>query len=225
MLYRIVFLFLFLPLFSRAQSSEIAFGIGTFNYTGDLARNYNFLNSKPAGMVAYRSNISRSVSFRAALTAGKIGASDAKRPIDAFAVERNASFNLFLYELSLATEYHFLDWRSEKRPLRFTPYVVTGLGLFGLAGIPNKAAEYSSVQPSVQIGVGFKYVINPLWYAGVEFSMRKTFFDYLDNVSEGNPARKNYQYGNPNDNDNYFFLGLSLTRTFYTIPCPGNPYK
>lgn len=225
MLFRIT-LFLFLStLLAKAQSSEVAFGIGTFNYTGDLARNYTILNSKPAGMIAYRSNISRSVSFRTALTAGKIGASDAKRPIDAFATERNASFNIFLYELSLATEYHFLDWRSEKRPLRFTPYVVTGLDLFGMAGIPTKAAEYSSVQPSVQLGVGFKYVINPLWYLGLEFSMRKTFFDYLDNISQGNPARKNYQYGNPNDNDNYFFLGLTLTRTFYTIPCPGNPYK
>lgn len=224
MFFRLVFFVLLAPLVSSAQSSEIAFGIGTLNYTGDLVRTYNILNSKPAGMVAYRSNISRSVSFRTALTAGKIAASD-QRPIDAFATERNASFNLFLYELSLATEYHFLDWRSEKRPLRFTPYVVTGLGLFGLAGIPDKAAEYSSVQPSVQIGVGMKYVLNPLWYLGLEFSMRKTFFDYLDNVSVGNPARKNYQYGNPNDNDNYFFLGLTLTRTFYTIPCPGNPYK
>ncbi len=225
MLFRLT-LFLFLStLLARAQSSEVAFGIGSFNYTGDLARNFNILNSKPAGMIAYRSNISRSVSFRTALTAGKIGASDAKRPIDAFATERNASFNIFLYELSLATEYHFLDWRSEKRPLRFTPYVVTGFGLFGMAGIPTKAAEYSSVQPSVQLGVGLKYVINPLWYLGLEWSMRKTFFDYLDNVSQGNPARKNYQYGNPNDNDNYFYLGLTLTRTFYTIPCPGNPYK
>jgi hypothetical protein len=224
MLFRITFLLLLVSPLARSQSSEVAFGIGTFNYTGDLARNYNILNSKPAGMIAYRANVSRSVSFRTALTAGKIGASDAKRPIDAFATERKSSFNLFLYELSLATEYHFLDWRSEKRPLRFTPYVVSGLGLFGLAGIPNKAAEYSSVQPSVQLGVGFKYVINPLWYLGLEFSMRKTFFDYLDNVSEGNPARKNYQYGSPNDNDNYFFLGLTLTRTFYSIPCPGNPY-
>jgi hypothetical protein len=47
----------------------------------------------------------------------------------------------------------------------------------------------------------------------------------LDNISEGNPRDKNYQYGNPNDNDNYYFLGITLTRTFYNIPCPTNPYK
>lgn len=209
---------------TTAQSSEIGFGLGTLNYTGDLSRTYNFLNSKPAGTVMYRSALGRAVSFRAAVTAGKLAASDS-RPVDAFATQRAASFNIFLYELSLGTEYHFLDWRSEKRPLRFTPYVVTGLGLFGMAGIPSKSAEYSSIQPAVMVGTGMKYVINPLLYVGLEIGMRKTFFDYLDNVSAGNPVNKNYQYANPNDNDSYYFLGITLTRTFYTIPCPGNPYK
>jgi hypothetical protein len=217
-------IFCFLPFLSLAQNAEIGFGLGTFNYTGDLSRNYNFLNSKPAGTVFYRSNISRVISFRTSVTAGKIGASDS-RPIDAFSTARAASFNLFLYEISLATEYHFLDWRSEKRPLRGTPYVVTGLGLFGIAGTPTKSAEYSNIQPSLQLGLGVKYVINPLWYLGLEFGIRKTFFDYLDNVSEGDSSNKNYQYGNPNDLDNYYFLGVTLTRTFYSIPCPGNPYK
>jgi hypothetical protein len=53
-----------------AQKSEVGFGIGTFNYTGDLARNYNFLNSKPAGTVFYRSNLSKIISFRTRVTAG-----------------------------------------------------------------------------------------------------------------------------------------------------------
>jgi Domain of unknown function (DUF6089) len=217
-------IFCFLPFLSIAQNAEIGFGLGTFNYTGDLSRNYNFLNSKPAGTVFYRSNISRVISFRTSVTAGKIGASDS-RPVDAFSTARAASFNLFLYEISLATEYHFLDWRNEKRPLRGTPYVVTGIGLFGIAGTPTKSAEYSNVQPSIQLGLGAKYVINPIWYIGLEFGIRKTFFDYLDNVSEGDSSNKNYQYGNPNDLDNYYFLGITLTRTFYSIPCPGNPYK
>lgn len=224
MRFYITFLILLCSLLANGQRAEVGFGIGTWNYTGDLSRNYNILNVKPAGTVFYRSNLGRAISFRTSITAGKIAASDA-RPIDAFASNRAASFNLFLYELALATEYHFLDWRSEKRPLRFTPYVVTGLGLFGMAGQTQKSAEYSSIQPSAQLGIGFKYVLNPLWYLSLEFSTRKTFFDYLDNVSEGNTANKNYRYGNPNDNDNYHFLGITLTRTFYTIPCPTNPYR
>ncbi|MBT1700044.1 outer membrane beta-barrel protein [Fulvivirgaceae bacterium PWU4] len=207
-----------------AQRSEIGFGIGTFNYTGDLARTYSFANSKPAGTVFYRSNVSKVVSFRAALTAGKIGASD-KRPIDAFAQQRNASFNIFLMEASLAMEYHFLNWRETKHILRYSPYLFGGMALFGMSGNGNKTAEYSNVQGAIPFGAGIKYIVNPKWYLALEFGARKTFFDYLDNVSVGKQSRKNYQYGNPFDNDAYYFLGISVTRTFYDIPCPTNPYK
>lgn len=221
-------LFVFTSLFLisaslMAQRSEVGFGIGTLNYTGDLVRNYNFKYSKPAATVFYRSNLSKVVSFRAAFTAGKIGASE--KPIDAFAINRNASFNLFLLEASTVMEYHFLNWRETKRFVRFTPYLFAGLGLFGISGNAQKNAEYSNVQGSIPFGAGVKYIYNPKWYLSLEFGIRKTFFDYLDNISAGDPRDKNYQYGNPNDNDNYYFLGITLTRTFYSIPCPTNPYK
>jgi hypothetical protein len=207
-----------------AQRSELGFGIGTFNYTGDLVRTYNFKYSTPAATVLYRSNLNKVVSFRASLTGGKLAASE--KPIDAFAVRRAASFDIFLMEVALAMEYHFLNWKDNKRPLRFTPYLFGGLALFSISGNDTKPAEYSNVQLSIPFGGGVKYVVNPKWYAAFEFGVRKTFFDYLDNVS-GAPdqVQKNYQYGNPNDFDNYFFVGVTLTRTFYTIPCPTNPYK
>lgn len=208
-----------------AQKSEAGFGIGTFNYTGDLARNYNFLNSKFAGTVFYRNNISRVISFRASLTGGKMGASDVKRPIDAFATQRASSFNIFLMEASTVFEYHFLNWRDSKRKLRFTPYLFAGFALFGISGNANKTAEYSNVQPAIPFGGGIKYVLNPKYYVALEFGVRKTFFDYLDNISDGNTSFKSYQYGNKYDYDNYFFVGLSITRTFYDIPCPTNPYR
>jgi len=220
-----VFLIVLCPAKLWAQRSEIGFGIGTFNYTGDLARTYNFLNSKPAGTVFYRSNLSKVTSFRAAITAGKIGASD-KRPVDVFASQRKASFNLFLMEASTVIEYHFLNWRDSRHILRFTPYLFGGLGLFGMSGGPdNKSAEYSNVQGAIPFGVGVKYIVNPKWYLALEFGARKTFFDYLDNISVGDQRKKNYQYGNPFDNDAYYFLGLTVTHTFYDIPCPTNPYK
>ena len=221
-----LFLLVFVSPVTRllAQRSEIGFGLGTFNYTGDLSRTYNFLNSKPAATVLYRSNMSKVVSFRAAITGGKIGASD-RRPIDAFARQRNASFNLFLMEASTVIEYHFLNWRDTKHILRYTPYLFGGLGLFSISGNGNKTSAYSNVQGAIPFGVGIKYIINPKWYLALEFGARKTFFDYLDNISVGDRRSKNYQYGNPFDNDAYYFLGVSVTRTFYDIPCPTNPYK
>lgn len=210
---------------TQAQKSEVGFGLGTFNYTGDLSRTYDILNSRPAATLFYRSNVSRVVSLRAALTGGGIGASD-KRPIDAFAETRNASFNLFLMEASTVMEYHFMNWRDDKHIMRFTPYLFGGLAIFGISGTENKRSEYSNVQGAIPFGLGMKYVLNPKWYVALEFGARKTFFDYLDNVSTGsNQLVKNYQYGNPYDNDAYYFVGFSITRTFYEIPCPTNPYK
>ncbi len=225
---KIKLLFLFPTLlfcsFAFAQRSEIGFGIGTFNYTGDLSRKYNFLNSKPAATVFYRSNLSKVVSFRTAFTGGKLGATD-KRPIDVFAEKRSASFDIFILEVSGVMEYHFLNWRDDKRMLRFTPYMFAGLGVFGMSGVQDKPEPYSTIQGVIPFGVGGKYIINPNWYVALEFGARKTFFDYLDNVSIGDQRYKNYQYGNPHDNDTYYFLGVSVTRTFYVIPCPTNPYK
>jgi hypothetical protein len=154
-----------------------------------------------------------------------LAASDRNNPTDPFAVKRAASFDLFLLELSGGFEYHFLDWRDDKRKLRFTPYLFAGVGLFGISGTPNKNAEYSNIQLSIPFGGGMKYVLNPRYYVSFEFGVRKTFFDYLDNISGGNPSFKTFQYGNPNDNDNYFFTGITLTYTFYDIPCATNPYR
>lgn len=214
--------FICLPIY--AQRSEVGFGLGTFTYTGDLVRYYNFKYSKPAATVFYRSNLSHVISFRAALTGGKLGASE--KPIDAFGDQRDASFDIFLLEGSTVMEYHFLNWLDTKKFVRFTPYLFAGIGVFGISGNDNNAnSNYSNVQATIPFGGGIKYIYNPKWYFSLEFGARKTWFDYLDNISEGDPRFKNYQYGNPNDNDNYFFLGISITRTFYNIPCPTNPYK
>jgi hypothetical protein len=207
------------------QRSELGFGLGVFNYTGDLVRTYDLTTSKPAATVFYRHNISKVISFRTSLTAGQLAASDRHHPIDSFAVKRNASFNIFLMELSGVFEYHFLDWRDDVKRLRFTPYLFAGVGLFGISGNAKKTAQYSNVQFSFPMGVGVKYVMNPKYYLSFEIGMRKTFFDYLDNVSNSNSSSKNYQFGNPNDYDNYFFTGISITYTFYDIPCPNSPYK
>lgn len=207
-----------------SQHTEIGGGLGIFNYTGDLVRTYDLTTSKPAATVFYRSNISKVISFRTSLTGGQLAASDKNNPIDPFATKRAASFDIFLLELAGTFEYHFLDWRDDKRRLRFTPYLFTGIALFSISGVQNKTAGYSNVQMAIPIGGGMKYVLNPKYYIAFEIGIRKTFFDYLDNISYGDPSFKNYQYGNPNDYDNYFFTGITLTYTFYDIPCAKSPY-
>ncbi|MDX1628721.1 MAG: DUF6089 family protein [Fulvivirga sp.] len=210
---------------SMGQELEIGMGIGGLKYTGDLARGISIKGITPAGTAFFRTNISKAVSFRISATAGQLVGSDEKTTIDPFAARRGESFDIFLFEASTVFEYHFLKWRDESTLTRWTPYFFGGLAIFGVSGIEDKAAEYSNVQPSLPFGFGFKYILNPKWYLSFEYGARKTFFDYLDNVSGGDGIVKNYQYGNQNDNDMYHFIGLSITYSFYTIPCPVSPYK
>ncbi len=163
------------------QRSEVGFGIGTFNYTGDLVRSYNFKYSKPAGTVFYRSNLSKVVSFRAAITAGKVGASE--KPIDAFANQRDASFDVFLFEGSTCMEYHFLDWLDSKKFVRFTPYLFAGIGVFGISGNNNKSSDYSNIQAVIPFGFVFKYIYNQKCFFALYFGPLKTWFDYFDKLS------------------------------------------
>lgn len=219
------------------QRLEVGGGLGTFNYTGDLVRTYDLRFSRPAATFFYRINYSQVVSLRTSITFGKLGASDAIRQLDPAALKRKASFRANLVEFSPVFEYHFIDWRDSKRRIRFTPYLFAGAGLFIFSvntsyppvnpGSPQpytSPPSFSRVQLSIPFGGGFKYVLNPNWYMAIEFGMRETFFDHLDGVSSGNFKYKTYRYGNPSDRDNYFFLGLTLTRTFYDIPCATNPY-
>lgn len=237
---RSAFFLLFLTTISTSaqlrQRLEIGGGLGTFNYTGDLVRTYDFRFSKPAATLFYRINFSQVVSLRTSVTFGSVAGSDNIQPLDPAAAQRKASFKTSLAEFSPVFEYHFVDWRDAKRRTRYTPYLFLGTGLFIISVKTdfantingpspfNSPPAFSRVQLSIPFGGGFKYVLNPNWYMAVEFGMRETFFDYLDGVSSGNFKYKTYRYGNPEDLDNYFFLGLTLTRTFYDIPCATNPY-
>ena len=207
------------------QRVEVGGGIGMMNYTGDIVRNFQLSTGKPAATVFYRNNISSVVSLRSSLTFGSIAASDKRNPIDPAALQRDNSFKLSMMEFSPVFEYHFLDWRSGKNPIRFTPYLMAGGAIFLFTGNKEKPKDYSNMQVAIPFGGGAKFVVNPYWYVAIEIGIRKTFFDYLDNVSDGDPALKNYRYGNPYDKDNYFFTGLTISHTFYEIPCPSNPYK
>jgi hypothetical protein len=208
-----------------SQRVEVGGGIGGFAYSGDLQRNYNLITSKPAATVFYRNNINKVVSFKAGLTFGKIGASDNRKPIDPFAERRNQSFNLNMMEFAGTYEYHFVDWRDEKRRIRLTPYLFAGASMFVFSGNKAKTGEYSNAQIAIPFGGGLKYVLNPKWYVAAEYGVRKTFFDYLDNVSSTDPSFKTYQQGNGFDTDTFYWVGITLSRTFYDIPCPVSPYK
>ena len=214
-----LFYFFSFPVLINAQNIEVGGGVGGLSYTGDLNRGYNLLQNYPAATAFHRTNISDFVSFKTSITAGKLAGADEKTNIDPFTKQRKASFDLFLFEVSGVLEYHFLDWRSNRALVRWSPYVFGGAGIFSISAPQNKPKEYSNVQPVLPFGAGVKYILNPKWYLGFEVGARKVFFDYLDNVSQGNTKVKNYQYGDTNDNDMYYSIVFSINYSFYTIIC------
>jgi len=206
------------------QKREVGGGLGAISYTGDLSRNIFTNPIKPGAYVFYRFNVSNYISVRTSFLAGKLAGTDTK-PIDAFAVARASSFNIFLYEFSTGVEYYFLDFRSKKASLNWSPYFYGGLGVFGMLGHANKTATYSNIQLAIPLALGVRYRASPKWSFSFEAGVRATFFDYIDNISEGDYFNKDYQYGNPNDNDEYYFAGVSVSYTFYKVECPTLPIK
>lgn len=216
---KIVLVLIFFSGTANAQFNEIGIGIGGTTYTGDLVHQYNFSLNRPALNVFYRTNFSDVVSIKYGLLGGFLYASD-ENPIDPFAEVRSRSFSIFLIEASATLEYHFLDYKRENSLIKWSPYLYGGAGIFTFFGDGPPTGPYNRLQAVIPFGVGFKYILNPEFSLGIEFGARKTFFDYLDNISEPRSPEKNYLYGNRHDNDWYYYLGVSLSYTFYKVPCP-----
>ncbi|MFC2124954.1 DUF6089 family protein [Bacteroidota bacterium] len=198
-----------------AQLTDIGFGLGGFNFTGDMTRYYDIKNSRPALSVFMRSNLSDAVGLRYGFTGGQISGSD-NDPDDPFEME---SFTNYIIEGAANLEYNFLDFKSKHARIHWTPYLYFGAGMFFVFG-SEKVGDYSRFQPMLPLGFGFKYSTSPKIDIGVEASARATFFDYIDNNSGGESPDLDYEYGSHYTNDVYYFIGFTLNYTFYFIPCP-----
>jgi len=206
----------------HAQSKEVGAGITSFNYTGDLSRNYNILNQTAGGNIFYSRSFDKGWSTKLMLAAGRIKGADTRNALDTLAALRDASFNDFITEISYQVQYEFLDFRKNRSLINFTPYIGFGAGFF-LINRADKNDAYSDIQLMLPISLGIKYSVSPLWTIHFEFATRATFYDYLDDISEEEITDKrnsSFQFGNWNDNDWYYFAGLSLSYTFWQVDCP-----
>lgn len=208
--------FLLLASSIQAQIYEYGFGVGIITYGGDLSQG-TFDNPNLGIQGIYRINFDKDVSFRLSLLYGKVaGADDGK---DLFSAIRTASFERTILEGTAAFEYHFLDYKDGRSTIRWSPYAFAGLGFTKILNLDSETDNFSSLQTILPFGIGFKYLIGKQFSAGLEFGLRKTFFDELDGISDGDLIDKNFQYGNPNDKDWYHFFGISFSYILYKIEC------
>jgi len=212
-------IFIFLATSVLGQSKEIGIGVVGSFYTGDLSRNLELGEIRPGIMLNYRINYNDYFTLRYNLTINSLHGSD-DEPVDAFAAQRNQSFTATQFEAAGLVEYHFLDYRDNPAYRNFSPYLYAGIGIMAFDGSGSIESDFSKVQPVIPLGGGIKYLLNWKWTLAAEFGARKTFFDYLDNVSDGDLRQKNYQYGNEFVNDWYYYLGVSVSYTFHIVPCP-----
>jgi Outer membrane protein beta-barrel domain len=185
-----------------AQDLRLNLFGGMANYNGDLqSRPITFQQARYSVGLWASYDINPYVMLRGGLHFAEVRAEDRfqKNPANRL---RNLSFATNIIELHAAAEYHFLGMTDRV----FSPYVFGGLAGFhynpyaydqagnkvslkplstegqGLAGYPDRQ-PYSLVQFAVPLGVGVRMVLTDRIDVGAEFGYRKTFTDYMDDVS------------------------------------------
>ncbi len=183
------------------KGTYIGFILGKMNYQGDLNPNsFTFSHSKATIGISIRQSLNRWISFRGGFAIGHIDAADHYNRD--YLKTRNLSFNTTIKEASIGLEASLLDLSTS----HFTPYVfgdavlyhfnpwaydVSGNKVFlnplstegqGLSQFPEQK-PYKLTQIALGFGFGARYAINQNINIGLEMIQRKTFTDYLDDVS------------------------------------------
>lgn len=257
----ITILCVFSSFFSHAQgfktSAEVGFFGGGSYYIGELNPNRHFIYSKLAYGGIFRYNLSTRHSLRFNVTYGNIYGQDS-RSSDQFQLERNLSFKSKLLEFAFGIELDLFKYRINDMKYPISPYffyqfayarinpiaevdgveyALQPLGTEGQGtGLPGtKRTQYRLNQFTVPLGIGLKFNLRKRIAVSIEYGIRKTFTDYIDDVSGdyvdvdqiaafngplaaqlsdrslsgGNNAGLNR--GNSNNKDWYAFYGIMLT--------------
>ena len=146
------------------------------------------------------------------ITYGRVSGDD-KLTEEQFRKYRNLSFFSDIYEFYINFEgafqqeqighrYHLSKIRGARGYEIYT-YAFVGLGIFHMnpkaeldgnvyelqplgtegQGIIPSRPKYSLWQFCIPVGIGFKYSVDARWGVGLELGLRKTFTDYIDDVS------------------------------------------
>lgn len=201
---RILFTLFILPLTCIAQKQVNLNLFGGFsNYSGDLQEKQFTLNQSHAAFGAGLSyEIMPKLLVRGGLIIGKLSGDD-KYSSKELNRRRNLNFTTMLYDASIVADYSLYDLPVK----RITPYAFAGIAMFGFNPYTHDTAgakwylrnlstegqglfeypdrkKYKIMQFSVPFGLGVRVRITDNAYLGYEVGLRKTFTDYIDDVSK-----------------------------------------
>jgi opacity protein-like surface antigen len=199
---RILCLILIIPVLTSAQQRlQLTLSGGFSNYYGDLQGKPLTLDQAYAAFgIGLKYDLTNHFAVRGGLFYGRLAADDKKNKPSLQA--RNLNFRSRVYEANVMAEYALFDLQQK----RFTPYIFGGLALFhfnpytfdstggkyylqplgtegqGLSLYPDRK-PYSRTQFALPFGGGLRLNVSEKVTLAYEFSLRKTFTDYLDDVS------------------------------------------
>lgn len=227
---------------SFAQTStELGYSLGFSSYLGDLQpKVYTYDQPGFSSGMFIRENVTSFLSFRASFNYARLHASDSKS-LDQGHKERNLSFRTYLVEFGADMQINMLPFdkynksnKKYRRYFNYTPYVFGGVNVFhynpktmykgqwvDLQPLQTEGYTYNLTQVAIPFGLGFKYQMNKHIGFSIEFGMRKTFTDYLDDVSTNYPNLNALAIKDPIAAD-LSFRGDEVPENPQTLPAAGS---
>lgn len=204
---RVLILFIvFLPEFLQAQSFYavrqersliLVGGVGTSTYFGELANPGDYFDAKPTLSIGLQYYLTNRISIRTEATWFQLEGDDAKADVESGRRERNLSFysNNFEWNAVGMIQLGPHGQRFYQRP-KLNFYGFAGIGLLyfnpktdyqgekvALQPLQTEGVAYNKVGLVIPYGLGVKVMLTPFFNVGIEGGFRKTFTDYIDDVS------------------------------------------
>ena len=180
----------------RDRSLMFVGGTGTSTYLGELSNDGDYLQAKLNLNVGLQYYFTNRIGVRADITWFQLTGSDAKATTEQ-RKQRNLSFSSNNYEISTVGVLSlYPQGRSFYQRPGFNVYGFLGIGLcyfnptteykgtkYALAPLQTELVAYSRVTPVIPMGLGVRFKMGPFFNLSFEGGYRKTFTDYLDDVS------------------------------------------
>ena len=248
----IFFAFIMSVAFGQKQTilsrSEIGLLLGGSYYIGDLNQYGHFKNTQPALSLLYRFNINHRVAWRVNLSYGSVRGTDSDARNNVIR-NRNLNFSTNIFEAATGVEFNYFPFQFGHPRYNATAYLLAEIGVFAMnpvtsingerielqpLGTEGQGSElsskgyYSKTQLTIPLGFGFKASIGPKVSIGVEYAIRKTFTDYIDDVGsnryvntvelvEANGPLAASLSNRSLDQSNYGKRGNSSTKDWYSF--------
>ena len=185
------------------QSKTMGLSFGTGYYLGELNPNGHFKGRLQPGFGGFlRYNLTRQFGIRAALNQTRLRYHDADSD-DPWIANRNLHFRNAITEGSVVAEFNYSRYQIGNTKDRFTGYLFAGLSLYshmpeaeidgiwyelqplGTEGQGTTAGggRYSTTGFAVPFGFGFKWNLGHFSALNIEWGMRRTWSDHLDDVA------------------------------------------